>query len=239
MPLPVGTDIRGLQPLPGLSKPPPVVADPSVAQSRVNLNRVQAAEKAAVLPYTAEITAANLREAQAKADKAEIDVQTTRRAAAQSAPDLDGLRANITGVIEAARKAQKISRENAFATGFGSDWAITQFGGSPRKALEGALQPIRAQTALAALSDMKKQGVSLVPVSNEEVKLAMDSIASMDPNQPDDAFAENMDAIAKRFTTILHKLDKTISPAMARRVLMERRQKRGKAAVSAGLIPEE
>ena len=114
----------------------------------------------------------------------------------------------IRGVIDAAKQAREKSNE-FFATGFGSGVA-SSIGGTAAKDVEGLLNTIGANTAFDRLQKMRDQsptGGALGQVSEIELRLLRDSIASIAQSQSDEQFRQNMLKVEESYQRVLDRLE--------------------------------
>lgn len=119
----------------------------------------------------------------------------------------------IRNVIAAARRAQARSREGWFMTGIGADWigANTAEG----RSLRGDLDVIGSNTAFERLQRMRAEsptGGALGSITERELALLQNTIASLDPGQTDVDFQRNMQTIIDRYQAILERLDPEAAP---------------------------
>ncbi len=146
-----------------------------------------------------------IREAKAKADIAEE--KRDKLLGEKSAAELQGVHAELQNVIDTAKKAKQLSKDGLFATGFGAETAGS-VGGTAARDVQSLLNTIGSNTAFTRLQKMRDEsptGGALGQVSEIELALLRDSIASLDPTQSDAQFQDNMDTIIKHYESVLNK----------------------------------
>lgn len=154
--------------------------------------------------------------------------------------DLDLARAELRNVVDAARRARELSRNGWFTTGVGSPIAGAIPGTSARD-LQGILNTIGSNTAFDRLQKMREEsptGGALGAVSEIELQLLRDSIASLDAGQSDEAFQANMDRIIDRYASMYERLggnpaDIGRGPGVAPQILTGAVNEQADAAVDA------
>lgn len=150
-------------------------------------------------------------ESQQKAEERQLKIDTQRadaeRLAQAQASKLDDAKNTIRNVISAAREAKQKSG-NWFATGFGAETA-RGVGGTSASDVASLLNTIGANTAFDRLQDMREAsptGGALGAVSEIELRLLRDSIASIDQSQSDEQFQRNMDKVIEAYQRVLDRL---------------------------------
>lgn len=114
----------------------------------------------------------------------------------------------LRNVVDAAKKARAKSN-GFFATGFGATTAAN-IGGTSAADVEGLLQTIGANTAFDRLQKMRDEsptGGALGQVSEIELRLLRDSIASISQSQSDEQFRENMLKVEQSYQRVLDRLE--------------------------------
>lgn len=117
-------------------------------------------------------------------------------------------------VIDAARRAQRLSRDGYFATGFGSGVA-RQIEGSSARDVQGELDTIGANTAFNQLTAMRQAsptGGALGAISERELQLLQSTIASLDPGASDAEFQRRMADIITAYEHMLQRIDPSYQP---------------------------
>jgi hypothetical protein len=128
--------------------------------------------------------------------------------AGTASKDLDAARAELTAVINAAKKAKGLSAQEWFATGFGAKTSA-EWGGTAAADVQGLVNTIAANTAFEKLAQMRREsptGGALGNVTEKELDLLRDSIASIGINQSDTQFQASMDAIIDRYQKLYDKI---------------------------------
>lgn len=142
------------------------------------------------------------------AKKAEVEEENRKKALGiKTESQLQDIRAELSNVITTAKKAKELSKSGTFATGFGAETA-GGIGGTAAKDVLGLLNTIGANTAFTRLQKMRDEsptGGALGQVTEKELALLRDSIASLDPSQSDGQFQGNMDNIIQHYQRILDK----------------------------------
>jgi hypothetical protein len=149
-----------------------------------------------------------IRKAAAAAVKAEMEAREAKQKAESFGKERAVATAEIRNVIEAAKKAQKLSKDGWFATGFGADIA-KNMGGTPAKDVEGLVNTIGANTAfdrLQRMRDASQTGGALGAISERELDLLRDSIAAIGQGQSDSQFQENMGKVINSYENVLFRL---------------------------------
>ena len=126
---------------------------------------------------------------------------------AQAAGIQDQLYA-MRNVISAAKSAKEKSRD-LFATGFGAQTAAG-IGGTAAADVEGLLNTVSSNTAFDRLQKMREQsktGGALGAVSERELSLLRDTIASLSQSQSDTQFRSNMDKVIAAYERVYGKLE--------------------------------
>lgn len=148
----------------------------------------------------------DLERAQIERDNAALQLQRRQELNAR-AGDISGVRSEIGNIINAAREAQRLSREGWFATGFLADSVGGQLPSG--RDLRGYLDVIGSNVAFERLSRMRAEsptGAALGSVTERELELLQNTIASLDVSQTDDQFRRNMETIINRYQSILDRL---------------------------------
>lgn len=121
---------------------------------------------------------------------------------------IDDSKFQIRNVIRAAKEAKDKSND-WFATGFGAD-TMKGWGGSSASDVAGLLNTIGANTAFDRLTQMReesKTGGGLGQVSEIELQLLRDSIASIGQSQSDGQFQSNMQQVIDSYQRVLDRLE--------------------------------
>lgn len=141
------------------------------------------------------------------------EMQRKQAEEAQKQQNLDsGIKDSIyqmRNVIDAAQKAKKLSQEGWFATGFGASTA-RGMDGTTAADVKALLNTIGSNTAFDRLQKMRDQsptGGALGAVSEIELQLLRDSIASIDQTQSDAQFQENMDKIIASYQRVIDRIE--------------------------------
>lgn len=116
--------------------------------------------------------------------------------------------AQMRRVVDAAKQAKELSN-SFFATGFGSSVAQS-VGGTKATDVAALLNTIGSNTAFDRLQRMReesKTGGALGAVSEIELRLLRDSIASLDQSQSDEQFRANMDKVIEAYSTVISRLE--------------------------------
>jgi len=159
----------------------------------------------------------DLERARIERDRAAVQLQQDQREAqaaeqraGQTQQQRDAALAQIQQTIQNARQAQRLSREGWFTTGFGAGAAHRVApGGSSQADLQALLSQIGSNTAfdrLQRMRDMSPTGGALGQVSNIELELLKNSIASLDVTQSDDQFQRNMQNIIDSYSRVYQGL---------------------------------
>lgn len=122
--------------------------------------------------------------------------------------------AQMRRVIEAATKAKTLSRDGWFTTGFGAETA-RGIAGTKARDVQALLNTIGSNTAFDRLQRMRAEsptGAALGSVSEIELQLLRDSIASLDQSQSDEQFQQNMDTVIDAYQTVLDRLEGNPTP---------------------------
>lgn len=183
----------------------PYAGSQASAQARLTVAQAQTAEANA--PNAQALAEAARRKAVAEAATAETAQAAAARTAEQNKLDPESLKDDIRNVIRSAMTARQLSRTKLGATG----WDATLLnhpgvGMTARRDVEAALAPVAASTAIQRLKEMKNQGVVLTPISNVDLEVMKNSIASLDPTQSDASFQKSMDKIIQHFGNAYTKL---------------------------------
>ena len=112
----------------------------------------------ATLPSTVKKEEGLARKAVSDAEQAEIALAKVK-ALSGGLPPLENLPKAQRAVLVELRnlaEAKRLSREGAFATGFGSGTA-SGFSGTPASSVEALLKPIQANAAFSALQKMREE----------------------------------------------------------------------------------
>lgn len=144
---------------------------------------------------------------QEKATKLEAEQSEKARLERAQAAGLSDALYQIRNTISAARTARDRSHD-FFATGFGSEKAAS-WGGTPAADVQALLNTVGANTAFDRLTQMREEsptGGALGQVSEIELRLLRDSIASLSQSQSDKQFRDNMDKIINAYQRVGAKL---------------------------------
>jgi hypothetical protein len=140
-------------------------------------------------------------------EKQQREAREAAERAARSQSELRDVRGEMAAVIEAARRAQQRSRDGWFMTGIGSDWIG---GNTPEgRSLRGDLDVIGSNAAFTRLQQMRSEsptGGALGSITERELQLLQNTVASLDPGQSDADFQRNMQTIIDRYQGILSRL---------------------------------
>ena len=183
--------------------PQPSPQTPAQAQGDILGNRgkqLDISTRSATQPF-------DVRKAAAEAVKSELEAQQLREKRAAQQRDASGAIGEIINVIDSAAQAHRMSRKR-WTTGYDGR-AAAVVGATPRKDIEGLLATIGSNTAFSRLQKMREQsptGGALGNVSNVELDLLRSTIASLDPNQSDKQFQDNMQKIVRTYGGMLKKL---------------------------------
>lgn len=170
-----------------------------------------AAEKRATLPSTVKKEEALARKAQSEAEQAEIALAKVKQLSS-GLPPLENLPKAQRAVLVELRnlaEAKRLSREGAFATGFGSGTA-SAFGGTPAASVEALLKPVQANAAFSALQKMREEsptGGALGNVTERELELLFSKEGVLDPRASDKVFQQGVDDLIKNRLEVLGKLN--------------------------------
>jgi hypothetical protein len=158
--------------------------------------------------------------------------QQAETLAARQQRDITEVQSELRRVIQAARRARRRSAEGWFMTGIGSEW----IGGNTTEgqSLRGDLSTIASNVAFDRLARMRAEsptGGALGAITERELDLLRDSIASLNTNQSDADFQRNMDEIINTYGRMYQRVggspsDLTDAP--------EDPNNRGQSAASAG-----
>lgn len=150
-----------------------------------------------------------------KIETARAEEEERQEAAQQREAGIRDTVFSMQGVIDAAKKARDLSRTGLFATGFGAS-AAREWGGTTAADVAALLKTIGANTAFDRLQKMRdesKTGGALGQVSEIELQLLRDSIASIDQSQSDEQFQANMDRVVESYQRVIDRLEgKTTEP---------------------------
>lgn len=139
----------------------------------------------------------------------DIDDAKAKAAPATKTPeDISDTVHQLRTVADAARQAKELSN-GLFATGFGSKWA-KDIGGTGAADVGALLNTIGANTAFDRLQKMREQsktGGALGSVSEVELQLLRDSIASIEQSQSDEQFRSNMDKVIGSYERVIDRLE--------------------------------
>lgn len=114
----------------------------------------------------------------------------------------------MRNVVEAAKKAKELSQTGFFATGFGASYA-RDVGGTTAADVKALLNTIGSNTAFDRLQKMREEsptGGALGAVSEIELQLLRDSVASLEQSQSDAQFQENMDKVIESYERVINRL---------------------------------
>lgn len=137
-----------------------------------------------------------------------LEAQDRAKQEDAQASALDDAKYQIRNVIKAAKSAKKKS-DDWFATGFGASVA-RGIGGTSAADVEALLNTISANTAfdrLQKMRDASKTGGALGQVSERELALLRDSIASISQTQSDEQFQTNMQQVIDSYQRVLDRLE--------------------------------
>src|SRR5690606_4351852 len=115
----------------------------------------------------------------------------------------------MRNVVNAAKEAKKLSQEGWFATGVGASTA-RDIGGTAAADVKALLNTIGSNTAFDRLQKMREEsptGGALGAVSEIELQLLRDSIASLEQSQSDAQFQSNMDKVIESYQRVIDRLE--------------------------------
>ena len=144
-------------------------------------------------------------------DKLKKSAAEQEEAAALAQRQQDGISDALNqmrNVVSQARQAKKKSND-WFATGFGANWA-GNIGGTAAADVRSLLNTIGANNAFDRLQKMRsesKTGGALGAVSERELTLLRDSIASIEQSQSDEQFRQNMDLVIDSYQRVIDRLE--------------------------------
>jgi len=162
-------------------------------------------------PDPIELENLRLRQEAADRDQAKFDQEQAEAAQKQQAADaaISDSVGQIRNVIDAAKRAKELSQSGWFATGFGASQAAG-IGGTSAADVSALLNTIGANTAFDRLQKMREQsptGGALGAISERELSLLRDTIASIDQSQSDAQFQANMDKVIAAYQGVLDKIE--------------------------------
>lgn len=147
-------------------------------------------------------------EARARAAKEAAEAAERNAKLQQQGTAIQDAAAQMRGVIAAAKDAKRLSN-GWFATGFGAKTA-RDVGGTTAADVAALLNTIGSNTAFDRLQRMRNEsptGGALGAVSEVELQLLRDSIASLDQSQSDEQFQSNMDKVIEAYQRVLDRID--------------------------------
>jgi hypothetical protein len=155
--------------------------------------------------------------AQARGDELDVELKREeladrKRKAQQAQKDVSQIGYELRNVMDKAFHAKELSRKGWLTTGGGAPLgrAIgSVFGGNSATALKGALDTIASNVAFDRLQKMRDEsptGGALGSITERELDLLKSTIASLDPNLPDDEFQANMQQIVDTYGRVLNKI---------------------------------
>lgn len=155
--------------------------------------------------------------AQAKADELDVELkrmelEERRQKVQRTQKDLREIGFELRNVMDKAFRARELSKQSMFATGGGAPIARvvgSLIGGTDANAIKGALDVIGGNVAFDRLQKMREEsptGGALGAVTERELDLLKSTIASLDPDQPDEDFQGAMQNIANAYGRVLMKL---------------------------------
>jgi len=160
-------------------------------------------------------SADQIRQARAVADKAvddarkaKIDADEAARKAEGKRQDLAAVQEETLRVIRAAQQAKRMSKNDFFATGFGAETA-GKYSGTSARGVQGLVRTIGSNVAFNKLQKIRQEsptGAAVGNVSDTDMKLMLDSIATLDPTVSDEQFQQSMDIILEAYANIYNKL---------------------------------
>lgn len=153
--------------------------------------------------------AERLRLEQERAERDRIEFERKQAKEAAAIPrDIADVRAELSGVIDKAKRAKELSRTSWFATGFGAE-TMGGMGGTAARDVQGLLDTIGGNIAFDRLSRMRAEsptGGALGNVTERELALLQSTVASLDKTQSDEQFQRAMDDVIASYQRILDKL---------------------------------
>lgn len=193
----VGTPRPREAPLHTVETPPEIAIDVGHAQA---------------VPYDLRSAAAHASEAEANAATA----QASRDRAEQQRSTPQEAQAELLNVIQNAVEARRISREHNIgfnnATGTGSGLGrgyAAVVGGNANADLGAALDTIKSNVAFSRLQRMRQEsptGGAVGNVSDADLRLLASTIASLDPSQSDERFAQSMRGVIDSYARVYRRL---------------------------------
>ena len=187
-------------------------AEPTVKQRTAEASAESAEAGAA---RTRGLTPAEIRKAEADALIAEYNLGKMEEEKADRAEKAEQAKvsessvvAGLARTIAAAAAAKRMSREGWFATGFGATTA-RDISGTTAADIAGLIDTIGNKTAIDQLQELKAAGTALTPVSNTDIELLKNSVASLNQAQSDEEFQRSMDVIMDAFVPIYKRMGGT------------------------------
>lgn len=172
----------------------------SAASSEATAARTRATTAAEARKAEADALAAQLAAEEAAANK-----EARLRAEAEAKAAQKEIVGDFARTIAAAAAAKKLSKEGWFATGFGAEYA-KDIGGTSAADISGLLDTIGSRAAIDRLAELKKAGVVLTPISNVDIDLMRNAIASLNQAQSDAEFQRSMDVVMRNYMRVFKKL---------------------------------
>ena len=191
--------------------PPRLPAPQTAPQVQQDIN--SAANSGASAARTTALTPLEVQKARADAHRAEIEADNAARAAQlqqQQQGTVEDAQQEIRNVIDAARRAQELSRAGGVS---GRDrWVgnVTRvIGGTALNDLEGALDTVRSNIAFTRLQRMRQEsptGGAVGNVSDSDLRLLASTIASLDRSQSDEVFEGNLQRVIDSYQRVYDRL---------------------------------
>lgn len=187
--------------------------------AEANIGRAQAsteaagaatAERRALLPARQQKAAADVRTAEAKAEQAELALEKARNLISSVPPpkEVPAAREILLREIRNLAQARELSETMFSASGIGFD-TLSGVSGSPAAQVLGLLNPILANEAFTALTDMRAKsetGGALGNVTERELGLLKSASGYVPPEAGDEAFQQGIDDLIKHRINTLSKL---------------------------------
>lgn len=191
---------------------PTIDAKERRAEQQLELSRQSAARSdtqldVSIMREQREAEAAAL-DAMAKREKLTEEQSERQKLERAQASGVSDALYQMRNVIQAAKDA-KAKSNDWFATGFGAGSAAG-WGGTSASDIEALLNTVGSNTAFDRLQKMREEsptGGALGAVSEVELRLLRDSIASLSQTQSDKQFQSNMQKVIDAYTRVSGKLE--------------------------------
>ena len=186
-------------------------------EASIGSSQASAASSAASAEKTRRLLPAQERKEAALAAKAELDVKklqaaldkANRAVSGRPAPEnLEAAQKDILYKFGEAARALQMSREMGFATGLGSD-LTSKIGGTPAATIRGILAMLGGEQAFKALMEMRATsptGGALGNVTENELKLLMNTAAVIDPTVDPETFQRGIKRLMSKYIETMTKL---------------------------------